>query len=244
MLATVVPIRQQPRPFLGASLAGQPPAAVRGHTLDALLPTAVTMRADRDEEIVAQGQSAGYCYLIVTGCARTVKLMEDGRRQLGEFFFAGDLFGWEALDQHDFGVEAVTPVTLLRYSRGSLYALADRDRILARRLREITARQLRAGRERLVLLGRKTASERIASFLLEMAERISPDGGSLIELPMSRADMADYLGLTIETVCRGLTQLRRHGVITVERSKVVILNRNALGTAGCELAHQDCVLMS
>ena len=154
-----------------------------------------------------------------------------------KFLFSGDLFGWEALDEHDFGAEAVTPVTLRRYRRRSLDALADRDRDFARRLRELTAGQLRAGRERMVLLGRKTASERIASFLLEMAERMNPDGRALIELPMGRADMADYLGLTIETVCRGLTQLRRLGTIAVERAKVVIRDRRALGVAGCEVVH-------
>jgi CRP-like cAMP-binding protein len=163
--------------------------------------------------------------------------MEDGRRQVGEFLLPGDLFGWETLDDHDFGAEAVTPVTLRRYPCCSLEALADRDPDFARRLRKLTAGQLRAGRERMVLLGRKTASERIASFLLEMSERMNPDGHSLIELPMGRADMADYLGLTIETVCRGLTQLRRHGTVAVERARVAIRDRRALGVAGCEAVH-------
>jgi CRP-like cAMP-binding protein len=216
---------------------GGPAAKGAPHILEPLAALAVIVRAGRDEEIVAQGDEAGYCYMVVSGCVRTVRLMEDGRRQIGEFLLAGDLFGWDALDQHDFGAEAVTPVVLRRYPRRSLDAFADRDQDFARRLRELTAGQLRTGRERMVLLGRKTASERIASFILEMAKRTNPDGRATIELPMGRADMADYLGLTIETVCRGLTQLRREGTIAVERAKVAIRDRRALGIAGCEVVH-------
>ena len=151
--------------------------------------------------------------------------MEDGRRQVGEFLFAGDLFGWEALDNHDFGAEAVTPVTLRRYARRDLERLADQDRDVARKLRELSSSRLRSGREHMVLLGRKTASERIASFLLEMAARSNADARSTIELPMSRSDMGDYLGLTIETVCRRLTRLRLDGTIAINGTKIAIRNR-------------------
>ncbi len=247
MLATVAPIVARSRPLPHPALPGAIPAgsghegtasagAALANVLEPLRAMAVTMRMDRDAEIVTQGDPAGYCYLLTGGCARTVKLMEDGRRQVGEFLLAGDLFGWEALEEHDFGVEAVTDVTLLRYPRSAIEALADRDRDFARKLRALTAGQIRAGRERVVLLGRKTAGERIASFLIEMAGRIR-GGGMMIGLPMSRADMADYLGLTIETVCRGLTQLRNRGVIAVERSKIVILDWRALGIASCETEH-------
>jgi CRP-like cAMP-binding protein len=127
------------------------------------------VQGDRDEAIIAQDDPAGNRYLIVSGCVRTVKVMEDGRRQIGLFLFPGDLFGWEGLDEHDFAAEAVTPVTLCRYPRHNLEARADRDPDFGRRLRGISDCQLRAGREGLVLLLRKTPSERIASFLLEAA---------------------------------------------------------------------------
>jgi len=237
MLATVQTMNRQSRPAIWHGASGETRQPANLQVPEPLDPLALTVRADRDEEIVAQGDPAGYCYLVVSGCVRTVKLMEDGRRQIGEFLFPGDLFGWEALDEHDFAAEAVTPVTLRRYPRRNLEGRADHDRDFARRLREIAAGQLRAGRERMVLLGRKTASERIASFLLEMAGRMSANGRASIELPMGRADIADYLGLTIETVCRGLTQLRRHGTITVERANIVICDRSALGAAGCEVVH-------
>ncbi|MCL2429844.1 MAG: helix-turn-helix domain-containing protein [Alphaproteobacteria bacterium] len=198
-------------------------------------PRGDIVRADRDEEIVSQDDPATDCYLVVSGCIRTVQLMDDGRRQVGEFLFPGDIFGWEALDEHDFGAEAVIPTVLRRYPRRSLEAQADRDPGFARRLRRLTAGQMRAGLRRIVLLGRKTASERIASFVLEMAKKVGPGRDGVIELPMSRADMADYLGLTIETVCRGLTQLRRAGVIEVERARIVIRSRRGLAAAaGCE----------
>jgi CRP/FNR family nitrogen fixation transcriptional regulator len=208
--------------------------ATRGLDLAPLWKLATIISADRDEEIVAQDDPATHCYQVVSGCVRTVQLMEDGRRQVGEFLFAGDLFGCEALDTHDFGAEAVTPVTLRRYPRRDLDLLADQNRDVARGLREVTACRLRANWGHVVRLGRKTASERIASFLLEMAERAGADGPSMIELPMNRADMGDYLGLTIETVCRRLTQLRHDGTIAMKGSKIAIRDRRALAAAGCE----------
>jgi len=196
-------------------------------------PRPTVISAARDDEIVAQDDKADYCYLVLSGCARTVRLMQDGRRQVGEFLFAGDVFGWDALDSHDFGVEAVTPVVLHRYSRRSFVAFADSHIDLCRWIRELTSRQACAGRAHMILLGRMTASERIASFLLEMAERMQPDASAHIELPMSRADIADYLGLTIETVSRRLTQLRLDGTITVQGAKIAIRNRRTLENAGC-----------
>jgi CRP-like cAMP-binding protein len=215
-----------------ASAKAMPSAKVA--FLAALAQRASTIRVDRDDEIVAQEEEATWCYLVVSGCVRTVRLMEDGRRHVGEFLFAGDLFGWEALDKHDFGAEAVTPVTLRRYARRDLEQLADQDRQVAHRLRELSSNRLRSGREHMVLLGRKTASERIASFLLEIADRTSPDPKASIELPMSRGDMGDYLGLTIETVCRRLTRLRHEGTITINGTNVAIHDRRALGVAGSE----------
>jgi CRP-like cAMP-binding protein len=202
--------------------------------LEPLEARATTVQAERDDEIVAQEDPATWCYLVVSGCVRTVLLMEDGRRQVGEFLFAGDLFGWDALDNHDFGAEAVTAVTLRRYARRDLERLADQDRDVARKLRELSSRRLRSGRDHMLLLGRKTASERIASFLLEMAARCNANAKSTIELPMSRSDMGDYLGLTIETVCRRLTRLRLDGTIAINGAQIAIRDRSALGEAGCE----------
>jgi CRP/FNR family nitrogen fixation transcriptional regulator len=216
------------RPAFG----GYTPWSVEAPPPGPVLPRPTVVCAARDEEIVAQDDEAEHCYMVVSGCVRTVRLMQDGRRQIGEFLFPGDIFGWDALDKHDFGAEAVTQVTLHRYSRGGLAALADKDCTLSRRIRELTAMQARAGREHMILLGRMTASERIASFLLEMARRMKLDGRSHVELPMVRTDIADYLGLTTETVCRQLTQLRRDGAITINGTKITIVNRRMLEAAG------------
>jgi len=201
---------------------------------------ALTVRADRDEEIVAQEDPATYCYLVVSGCMRTTRLMEDGRRQVGEFLFAGDLFGWEALDRHDFGAEAVTQVTLRRYPRRDLENLADHDRDVARRLREFSSRRLRAGREHMLLLGRKTAVERVAAFLLEMDCRT---GADKMSLPMTRRDIADYLGLTFETVSRALSRLRKAGVLTFldhDQREIMLNDRRRLADFDPQGPAQPC----
>jgi len=237
MSAAFQAIEQRPGYAPYKSAAGFPPRHADADVLAPLHRHAVTVTAERNEEIFAEGTPAKYCYLVVSGCVRTVKLMEDGRRQIGEFLLPGDLFAWEALDTHDFSAEAVTRVTLRRVPRALLEDFADRDRDFGRRLRELTARQLRAARERMMLLARKTASEKIASFLLEMERRVYTDGRGLLDLPMGRTDVADHLGLTIETVCRGLTELRRHGTIAVDRTRIAIRNRHALGSSECSMVH-------
>jgi len=203
----------------------------------ALAVAALTVRAQRDAEIVAQGDRADHCYLVISGCLRTVTLMEDGRRQVGSFLMAGDLLGWELMGDYDVAAEAVTPVALRRISISSLEILAERDLSFARRLRRMGADQLRAARERMVLLGRKTALERIATFLTEMAMRLPADSRGNITLPMGRTDIADHLGLTVETVCRGLTQLRRRGTIALDRQDFRVLDRGALDAAVYQTIH-------
>jgi len=208
------------------------PPCLRGPDFAGVIASMV--RAERDTVIVAQGDPAGSCHLVVTGCLRTVSLMEDGRRQVGEFLLAGDLFGWETLDEHAFGLEAVSSVALRRYTRRSLEALAECDPDFRRWVGNLSAKRLQASQNRLLVLGRMTASERIAGCLLEMAARMSDESGACIELPMSRVDIADYLGLTTETVCRGLTQMQRESVIDIDRALIVIRNRRALELAVCK----------
>jgi CRP-like cAMP-binding protein len=187
-----------------------------------------TITVHREQEIHGQGEDAECCYRILAGCVRTVRLMEDGRRQVGEFLMAGDLLGFDALGIFDFAAEAVTDVVLRRYPRRMVDALAENNVALTRRLRDITAVNLRIAQTRLMLLGRKTATERIASFLLEMVERLPGTDPNFLELPMGRADVADHLGLTIETVCRVLAHLRREGTITIDRSSVRVGDTDAL----------------
>ena len=225
--------------FPGIAGNAQPAA---GHLPNPLAPAGTVMRIERDAQIVAQGDRAQYCFLVVSGCVRTVKVLEDGRRHVGAFLLPGDVFGWEAAERHAFAAEAVTPAAVRRTRLSTIEDRADADPAFARRLRQYVAAQGRMAQEHLVLLGRKTASERIASFLLQMHERLggpgrSAAGQAVVELPMSRADIADHLGLTIETVCRQLTELRRHGVIAVERTRIAIRDQRALGLAGSDRLH-------
>jgi CRP-like cAMP-binding protein len=164
-------------------------------------------------------------------------LLEDGRRHVGEFLFAGDLFGCDSAQQYEFGAEAVTAATLRRYRASAIEDRADTDLAFAQRLRRHSASEVRVARGRLMLLGRKTASERIASFLIEMQTRLRPCGPGAIDLPMSRGDIADYLGLTIETICRGLAELRQLGIIAVARTRIVVLDRCGLARAGSDQVH-------
>lgn len=179
-------------------------------------------------EIIAQGDPAEYCFVILEGCVRSVQRLEDGRRQVSDFLFHGDVFGLDAVGEHEFAGEAVTAVTIRRVRLSALELLAEEDAAMGQRLRRHLTRQVKAMRSRLVLLGRMTAAERIGSFLLEMTERLEGSTQSVVELPMNRADMADYLGLTIETVSRCLSDLKGRGVISVKGAKIAIHNRRAL----------------
>ena len=225
------------RSFIPAGARPFVQAAPARDALDLLEQFGTTVSVQRDREVLAQGDQATWCYRVVSGCVRMVKLMEDGRRQVGEFLMAGDLLGFDALDTYDFAAEAVTDVVVRRYPRRAVDSLAESNLALARRLRDAASTSLRVAHARLVLLGRKTASEKIASFLVEMAERLPQARAGVLDLPMSRTDMADHLGLTIETVCRVLAHLRREATITIERASITIRDRLALQEMASEPRH-------
>ena len=180
----------------------------------------------RNSEIYGEGEAAEFLYKVVSGAVRTYKVLTDGRRQIGSFYLPGDLFGLEAGDNHTFSAEAIGDSKVLVVKRSAVRALAARNNDVARLLWGVTGREL--GRMQAhVLLLIKSAQERVAGFLLEMAERSS--AAEEVELPMSRQDIADYLGLTIETVSRTLTLLENAANIALPSArKVVLRNRVAL----------------
>jgi CRP-like cAMP-binding protein len=181
----------------------------------------------RGETVFYEGDPADAYYKVVSGAVRSCKLLADGRRQIGQFFLAGDLFGLGLGGTWLFSAEAVTDAVLVRYARQHVDRLAGEEPAVGRCLLSVAARHLVAAHQQMLLLGRKTAEERIASFLLAMAERSG--GRERFVLPMTRADIADYLGLTIETVSRTFTQLRNDGLIALRgTSEVVIADREAL----------------
>jgi CRP/FNR family nitrogen fixation transcriptional regulator len=147
-------------------------------------------------------------------------VMTDGRRQVGGFYVPGDIFGLDTGEEHPFSADAITESRVLVIRRSALIALAERDHDVARQLWAITGVELRRVQEHIILLI-KSAQERVASFLLEMSERISADNA--VELSMSRQDIADYLGLTIETVSRTLTALENAGTIELPSTRRIVL---------------------
>jgi len=180
----------------------------------------------RDAEICREGSPASYLYKVVSGTVRTFKALSNGRRQIRAFYLPDDIFGVETGPQHVFSAEAITEVKLLVIERKVVVALAARDNAVAHQLWGLTSRELRHARNHVLLLI-QSAQERVAGFLLEMADRVP--AGDEIELPMPRQDIADYLGLTIETVSRMLTHLEKGAAIALPTSRrVVLCSRSAL----------------
>ena len=211
-----------------ARMSTQPVAKLA--SADALALSVVQMGAPmpyaRNTEIFGEGEDAEYIYQVVSGAVRTYKILNDGRRQIGAFYLQGDIFGLEIGEHHELSAEAICNSTVSVIKRSSLANLAKTDNGTAQMLWTLTARELQRVQKHVLLLVR-TAQERVASFLLEMADRTA--GAGSVELPMSRQDIADYLGLTIETVSRTLTQLENDSAISLPTSRRIVLrNRAAL----------------
>jgi CRP-like cAMP-binding protein len=184
------------------------------------------MSFPRNAEIYGEGEAADYIYRVVSGAVRTYKVLADGRRQVGGFYLPGDMFGLEPGEEHTFSAEAIAESKVLVIKRSAVMALAERDGEVARQLWNLTGRELSRVQDHILLLI-KSAHERVATFLLEMAERES--AGNAVDLPMSRQDIADYLGLTIETVSRTLSHMESLATIEVPSSRRIVLrNRVAL----------------
>ena len=203
------------------------PKAIPDHALSGSIELmGAAMPFGRNAEIYGENEPADYLYKVISGTVRTYKVLSDGRRQIGAFYLPGDMFGLESGAEHSFSAEAITPAKVLVIRRSTVESLAARDTSVAQQLLAMTWRELTRAQVHLMLLI-KTAQERVAGFLLEMADR--GQVRNEIELPMSRQDIADYLGLTIETVSRTLTQLENAAAIALPTSRHIVLrNRGAL----------------
>ena len=181
----------------------------------------------KDEEIYGEDEPAEYVYQIIRGAVRTYKLLSDGRRQIGTFHLPGDVFGLESGNNHRLAAEAIIDTTVRLVKRISLEQAAGVDVRVARKLWSMTAGELRHAEDHMLLLGRKSAMERVANFLLEMDRRLAVAG--MMALPMFRRDIGDYLGLTLETVSRALSQLHGEGVLGFSGARQIVLrNRQRL----------------
>ena len=181
-----------------------PTKPVHAEAADLMAQMGVRMTFAKDEEIYGQDEDADLIYRVMSGAVRTSRLMSDGRRQIGDFYYAGEMFGVEGSDRHRFSAEALSDCVILVLKASALRAAVG-DVAFELLVRTATRQELDRAQDHLLLLGRKTACERVASFLMGLANHGRTEA---VNLPMGRQDMADYLGLTIETVSRMLTQLQ------------------------------------
>lgn len=198
----------------------------------------VTVSLSRNKTLFEEGDSADYSYRVISGAVRLCKLLPDGRRQISDFCLPGDTFGFIAEENYTLTAEAVEDTVLVRYSRQTMGEACKSvpgtsERVLAELLRELST-----AKSHLVMLGRQTARERIASFLLMVLDRQPADKycDDRVYLPMGRQDIADYLGLTIETVSRAISELRRSGIVrALSTREILIRDVEALAdiSSGC-----------
>lgn len=182
-------------------------------------PIGIPMSFARNAEIFGEAEQSGLIYMVVSGVVRVSKLLADGRRQISAFHMPGDLFGFEPDDLRHFSAEAVVQTKVVAYKWQSLIAVGTGSGAFIRELLHVTMKGLRHTQEQLLLIGRKNALERVAAFLVEMCKRSGKTG--FVELAMPRHDIADYLGLTLETVSRMFAELRAQGAIKLEGARRV-----------------------
>lgn len=214
MLAyTTIQMSPQPRSDDDGSIVSLPFGSTHPHQISFYAP---------GSEIYAQGEQAGTIYQVEFGAVRVYRLLADGRRQISAFYLSGETFGLEADENHHFFAEAITGTNLRLFPR---WKLGD----ISQELFSLTLRSLTRAQEHLLVLGRQTAAERVAAFLLDLAER--QGGLEQVEMPMSRMDIGDYLGLTIETVSRVFSRLKDKGIIALPTLRSAEIKKwNALRT--------------
>jgi CRP/FNR family nitrogen fixation transcriptional regulator len=178
-------------------------------------------------EIFAEGSDNDTFYKVISGVVRVCKFLNEGRRQIEAFHVAGDVFGFQLGEERALSAEAVSDCTLISYRRRNVEQLAKKDEAISHQLFQFAMHNLAHAQNHSLLLGRRGAAEKVASFILSWADRCA--SGNVVNLAMTRQDIADYLGLTIETVSRSLSQFERDGVIALSSSRqLTVLNSDVL----------------
>lgn len=201
-------------------------AGVESHevpALESVLGPGATIVTMPGQTIIVEGDPIRHCYRILAGGVRLYKAIADGRRQVIDFLVPGDGFGLIGRRRYPYSVEAISLTSLVRHPRARVDEAIESDPVVAQRLFELACIELERAQRQMLLLGRKSADEKIASFLLALAERLGKHENETLHLPMSRQDMADYLGLTIETVSRTFSRLRKEGLIELATPHDVVL---------------------
>jgi CRP-like cAMP-binding protein len=227
-MPAAAPVVAARNPFKVAMFEDTSASAARAHVVDedlkALQQVGTKVRFERNKTIFSEGEEAAYCYKVISGAVRLCKHMSDGRRQIADFLLPGDVFGFMQFGAYKFTAEAVDDVVLMCYPQRQIERLSRTMPAMRGRLLVLLSQRLLGMQDHLVMLGRQTAKERVSSFLLLIAERSDAHEGSVFDLPMGRQDIADYLGLTIETVCRVLSELKRAKVVAIPSISQIIVN--------------------
>jgi CRP/FNR family nitrogen fixation transcriptional regulator len=188
---------------------------------NSLAPVGLVMSFGRNVEIHAEGETSGYVYKVLSGVVRVSKLLPDGRRQISTFHLPGEMFGFESDQVHHASAEAVVPTKVVAFKWEGLLDAGSKHLSVVRELLSLAMMTLRHTQDHLLLLGRKNALERMVAFLLEINARTG--SRQVIDLAMPRHDIADYLGLTLETVSRMFAELKQRGAIELESARRVHL---------------------
>jgi CRP/FNR family transcriptional regulator, nitrogen fixation regulation protein len=198
------------------------------HGFKRLDPVAAIMHCHREQEIPNSSGSAGHWYCVIVGAVRRYTIRSDGRRQILDLMLPQDFF-FVSDSKRDGTIEAAVEETVLAsYPGPRIEQMAERDPLFAREVREVALQSLARSQNQLQIVGGVTAVEKVGSFLLSLDRRGSQERGQ-VELPVSRYDIADYLAVSVETVCRAITELQHRGVIALAGTRTVrILNRGIL----------------
>lgn len=206
---------------------GLEPIPGRGRKLPAAMEAlAVATRCRRGEQIYAREDPTDSWYHVVSGMARKSIVFSDGRRRIVDFLYPGDFFGFSARPERDFDVDAVMEgTTVAVFPRGALETLADNDQEIGRLLRDVAYESISRLQGRILILGRVTAMKKVGAFLVEMARRCYDTAAIDVMLAMSRYDIADYLGLSVETVSRAITTLQHRRCIELRGNHLIKILR-------------------
>jgi CRP/FNR family transcriptional regulator len=178
-----------------------------------------------------EGEASTAVYNITSGVARLYRLLPDGRRQIVGFALPGDFLGLALAEKNAFSADALTEVTACQFDRREFSDLLDEKPHLLRRLHDIAGHELGLAQDQMIILGRRTAEEKVAAFLVGLRDRWARVSGAEVNLPlpMTRQDIADFLGLTIETVSRMFSKFARAKLIVITPDGVRLLDRDGLG---------------
>jgi CRP/FNR family nitrogen fixation transcriptional regulator len=206
-----------------------PQAAVKARTAwmagqdsEPLRTAGTVVNIAEGRQICAEGEDTDVFYKVLSGVVRVCRFLSDGRRQIEAFHVAGEVFGFEMGEERQLAAEAVSDCALVCYRRRNVESLAQKDENVTRQLFQYAMQNLAHAQGHSLLLGRRGAAEKVASFLLGWAGHSAE--GRIVHLAMTRQDIADYLGLTIESVSRSLSQMERDGVIDLPNIRQVRLN--------------------